>query len=96
MYHANDNATDKIVSFHIKNMESILTDPVALLSEDIQMDIYSILDTEGYNMGEMETLRDLAVIGEMLKAMMYRQNGHYHTYQDFLDQVTIAHDPTEI
>lgn len=96
MYYANDNATDNIVPLFQNVPEGILDSPSSLLAEDIHSDLYMILEDEGYDMSQMETCRDLAVIIEMVKAMLRRQDGEYHTYQEFLDQVVIAHDPTEV
>lgn len=95
MYYANDNATDKIVSFYEKTVDSIYADPVSLLAEDIHSDLHCILEDEGFNMDDLEMMRDLAVIGEMIRAMLYRGIGDYHAYQDFLDQVRIAHVPAD-
>lgn len=94
--YANDNASDKIISIHKKTAETVLETPAALLAEDIYSDLFYILEDEGFDMKDPEIMRDLAVIGEMIRAMLYRGVGEYHTYQDFLDQIKIAYgNPSE-
>ena len=99
MYYANDNATPNVASFtqHVhREMRDALDCPADLLAEDIHSDLYEVLSDEGYNFDNIEACRDLAVITEMIKAMLHRQNGHHHPYQEFLDQIEIAHNPNEI
>ena len=94
---SNDNATDKVIPFFERAVEIIFSDPASLLADDSHSELCDILECEGYDVaGDMEMCRDLAVISEIIRAMLYRYSGKYHSYQDFLDQVKIAHAPDEI
>lgn len=92
MLHANDNATDLVLSMFEKT-ERALSDPATLLADDIHSDLVDILMDEGYDMMNMESCRDLAVVCEMMRAMLYRQHGQYHAYQEILDEISIAYVP---
>lgn len=89
---ANDNATDKVISYRNRALE-ILSDPTNLLVEDLHSDLYYILDEEGYDVHDPMTIKEMAVISEMIRAMLYRQDGRYHEFQQIFDGIGVENDP---
>ncbi len=62
---------------------------IAEVIDDISFEVCDILASEGYNITDKKSQKELTIAMEILRASLYRQHNFEHSLHKFIDSVII-------